>query len=62
MKSLPNPENTHPPTKEELKKLVEIADSHIGGEEVNKTPQPLDANFSTNSTNHGSCCTESILW
>ena len=32
-KSLPNPENTHPPTKEELKKLVEIADSHIGGEE-----------------------------
>jgi len=32
-KSLPNPENTHPPTTEELKKLVEIADSHIGGEE-----------------------------
>ena len=32
-KSLPTPDSTHPPTEQELKKLVEIANNHIGGEE-----------------------------
>ncbi len=32
-KSLPTPVNTHPPTEHEIKKVVEIAKSHIGGEE-----------------------------
>jgi len=31
--TLPNPDSTGPPTEQELKKLVEIANNHIGGEE-----------------------------
>jgi len=32
-KSLPIPDNSPPPSKDEIKHVVSIAESHIGGEE-----------------------------